>query len=126
MSVSSKRILVVDDNFDIRTMIKVILEYHDYPVTVCDKAEKTESLLRTGDFDLLIIDMLLSGINGTDICYTLKQDELLARIPVIMISAHPNALEICMKAGANKFIAKPFEMQALLSGIEELIQARPQ
>ncbi len=119
MSKVSTRILVVDDDPDIGIMIKTMLEYHGYSVMVTDKAEKTEELIRADHFDLLIMDMLLSGLNGIDICTRIKQDKELSTIPVIMISAHPNAKEICQNAGAEDFVSKPFDMQEMLDKISK-------
>jgi DNA-binding response OmpR family regulator len=123
MSKASKRILVVDDDPDIGIMIKIMLEYQGYSVVVTERAEKAEELIRADHFGLLIMDMLLSGMNGTDICTRLKQDKSLSHIPVIMISAHPNAKEICMNAGAEDFVSKPFDMQDMLAKIDRLISA---
>jgi DNA-binding response OmpR family regulator len=66
------------------------------------------------------MDMLLSGDNGTDVCKSIKQS---SPIPIMMISAHPNAKEICLAAGADEFIAKPFDMQDMLSRINHLMQS---
>ena len=115
MSANINRILVVDDDPDIGIMIKLMLEYHGYSVVVTERADKAEELINKEQFDLLIMDMLLSGKNGTDICARLKKDEVHAQLPIIMFSAHPNAKEICMGAGADDFIFKPFDMDELLS-----------
>ena len=116
-----EKILVLDDDPDIGTMIKMMLEYKGYSVTVSDRAEQANEILRTDEVDLIIMDMLLSGVNGTDLCSELKKDSSLAHTPVIMISAHPNAKEICLQAGADEFISKPFDMQDILSKIDNLI-----
>ena len=118
----SNDILVVDDDPDIGIMIKTMLEYHGYTVVVTDRPEKAEDLLRSRHFDLLIMDMLLSGMNGMDICSRVKQNEMLSYIPIIMISAHPNAKEICLAAGANDFVSKPFDMEEILSKIGKFVQ----
>jgi DNA-binding response OmpR family regulator len=118
MNAKKNRILVVDDDPDIGIMIKLMLEYHGYNVVVTERAEKAEDLISEEHFDLLIMDMLLSGKNGTDICAKLKKDEALARLPIIMFSAHPNAKEICLGAGADDFIFKPFDMDELLTKID--------
>jgi len=117
-----EKILVLDDDPDIGTMIKMMLEYKGYSVTVSDRAEQANEILKTDEVDLIIMDMLLSGVNGTDLCSELKKDSSLAHTPVIMISAHPNAKEICLQAGADEFISKPFDMQDILSKIDHLIQ----
>ena len=115
MNKTLNRILVVDDDPDIGMMLKLMLEYHGYVVTVSERGEKAEGIIHNENFDLLIMDMLMSGINGTDICSRLKKDKTTTTLPVIMISAHPNAREICLGAGADDFMAKPFDMDELLT-----------
>jgi DNA-binding response OmpR family regulator len=116
-----EKILVLDDDTDIGTMIKMMLEYKGYTVTVSERAEQAAEVLQSNGVDLIIMDMLLSGVNGTDLCVELKKNSTTSHIPVIMISAHPNAKEICLEAGADEFISKPFDMQDILSKIDRLI-----
>jgi DNA-binding response OmpR family regulator len=118
------RILVLDDDPDIGTMIKMMLEYKGYAVTVSDRAEQAEEVLRNNNIDLIIMDMLLSGVNGTDICTELKENNSTSHIPIMMISAHPNAKEICLQAGADEFISKPFDMQDILLKINNLVKSQ--
>jgi DNA-binding response OmpR family regulator len=118
----SARILVVDDDPDIGVMLKMMLEYKGYTPVVAERAEEAMDALNADNITLIIMDMLLSGVNGTDICANLKNDPQRKNIPVIMISAHPNAKEICMNAGADDFIAKPFDMRDMLSKIGGLIK----
>ena len=122
MQNTSNHILVVDDDPDIGLMIKTMLEYHGYSVVVTDRPEKAEELLASSHFDLLVMDMLLSGMNGMDICARLKKNETLSHVPVIMISAHPNAREICINAGADDFVSKPFDMEEMLAKIAQFAQ----
>jgi len=123
MRKSSNRILLVDDDPDIGEMIRIILEYDGYSVEVTERGETAESLIRKQRYDILIMDMLLSGLNGAEICARLKEDKTLSSIPILMISAHPNAKELCLNAGADDFIAKPFDMDVLLSKVSGLISA---
>ena len=122
MQNTSNHILVVDDDPDIGIMIKTMLEYHGYSVVVTDRPERAEELLASRHFDLLVMDMLLSGMNGMDICARLKKNETLSHVPVIMISAHPNAREICINAGADDFVSKPFDMEEMLAKIAQFAQ----
>lgn len=64
--------------------------------------------------------MLIGSVNGTDICKIIKNNNAIAHIPVLMISAMPHARQACIDAGANDFIAKPFEMQELLTNVHRL------
>ena len=122
MATSPHKILVLDDDPDISTMVKLMLEYKGYSVITAGRAEEMHKLLDNGGVDLIIMDMLLSGRNGIDVCAELKQAPETTAIPVLMISAHPNAQEICLEAGANDFVSKPFDMQEILSKINHLLQ----
>jgi DNA-binding response OmpR family regulator len=119
---SRKRILVIDDDPDIGAMLKMMLEFKGYKTSVTERAEKIKNLINKDHIDLIILDMLLSGVNGTDICSNLKKDSATANIPVIMISAHPNARELCEASGADSFVAKPFDMHDMLSRITALLK----
>ena len=115
------RILVVDDDPDIGIMLKMMLEYKGYAVTLLSNAGQTEQQLSNEVTDLVILDMLIAGTNGTDVCRSIRSNPLSAEVPVLMISALPDARNVCIDAGANDFISKPFEMKELLSRITHLI-----
>ena len=110
-------ILVLDDDPDICTMIKMVLDYYGYAAVDAENEEKTKSILSSNHVDLIIMDMLLSGADGTDICRRLKQDQMTSSIPILMFSAHPTARETCLSAGADDFISKPFEMNDMIARI---------
>lgn len=116
-----KNILVTDDDADIGIMLKMMLEYKGYAVTVATSAGKAEAILAAGNIDFVILDMLIAGVNGTDVCRRIKSNNSLAQLPVIMMSALPDARQVCLEAGANDFISKPFEMREILSLISGLI-----
>lgn len=103
-------ILVIDDNEDILFMIKAMLEMKGYKVTPKDSPENIELFIETIMPDLILMDMLLSGADGREVCKKLKTNAAISKIPVIMISALPDASDSCMAAGANYFLGKPFEI----------------
>lgn len=117
-------ILVLDDDPDICSMLKMVLDYHGYGAVDADGEEKATEILANNHVDLIIMDMLLSGADGTDICRRLKQDEQRSSIPILMFSAHPNAEKICLEAGADDFISKPFEMNELIDKIIFFLEQR--
>lgn len=110
-------ILILDDDPDICTMIKMVLEYHGFDAIVTDNEITAAAILASQKVDLIIMDMLLSGADGTDICRRIKGDKATSSIPVLMFSAHPTAKEICLSAGADDFIPKPFEMNDLIAKV---------
>ena len=120
---TGQRILVVDDDPDIGVMLKLMLEYKGYNAVIADRADKAEEITQTNnDIQLIIMDMLLSGVNGTDLCAQFKHDQKTKNIPILMISAHPNARDVCMDAGADDFMVKPFDMDDILSRIGGLLK----
>ncbi len=123
MTKLNKNILVVDDDMDIAGMLKMLLEYKGYDVFVVYRAEKVIEALGQNTIELILLDMLIAGSNGTDVCRELKANDTYKHIPVIMISALPNAKPDCLDAGADAFVPKPFEMETILSKVHELINA---
>jgi len=124
MNVSAKRILVVDDDPDILDALQLTLEDAGYVVTTSEKGEYAENLLDTTNGalpDLIILDVLLSGKDGRTICQKLKGQADTRHIPIIMVSAYPNAKQSVAKVGADDFLAKPFEIDALLETIAKYI-----
>ena len=118
-------VLVLDDDPDIGTMIRAMLKLRGYDVVVTESAQEMFNSLSQGPVHLILSDMLLSGDDGTDICSRLKADPATSDIPVIMFSAHPNARELCIKAGADAFIGKPFDIQELYATVDELALKLP-
>ena len=119
---STHSILVVDDDPDISMMLKLMLEYKGYSVTVLSKVEETVKTLEGNNYSMAIIDMLLSGVSGIDICSRIRNNQSTAQCPVLMISAHPNAKEICLQAGADDFISKPFEMNDMIGKVDFFLE----
>ncbi|HSN61466.1 MAG TPA: response regulator, partial [Ferruginibacter sp.] len=108
---------------DMGAMIKLMLSFKGYAVTLIEDAEEVEVAVLNQSFDLIFLDMLLSGKNGVDICRGLKNDTAVQHIPIIMMSAHTDAKNICMEAGANDFIAKPFEMHDIFLKITDILKS---
>lgn len=114
-------ILIVDDDTDIGAMLKMMMEYKGYSVMLLNKADKTIETLHNNSIKLVILDMLIAGINGTDVCQKIRNDKHISHIPILMISALPDARQVCIDAGATDFISKPFEMEEVLSKVAALI-----
>ena len=115
------RILIIEDDPDISFMIKLMLEKKGFAAVIAAKEDEVAESIRDNVFDLVILDMLLSGVDGTEICKRLKLNNETSHIPIVMVSAHPNAKESSLAAGANDFISKPFDMRDMLSRVSRLI-----
>ena len=115
------KILVVDDDSGIGEMLKTVLEFYGYEVDVTEKPLKAEELIQEKNIDIVLLDMLISGVDGTDVCAGIRQNPEISETPVLMMSALHDAGPKCKKAGANDFIAKPFEVEDLTERIEKIL-----
>lgn len=116
-----KKILIVDDDPVLGMMIKEMLEWKDFWVKLMRAPQQTIEIAHSEKIDLIILDKLISGVNGTEVCKDIREEEQLAGIPVLMITAMHAARENCIAAGASDFIAKPFEMGEFLKKVNELL-----
>ena len=123
MNTHKKYILVVDDDPDILDAIRDTLEDAGYEVKTTEKGEDAENLNNiSGELPaLIILDVLLSGMDGRVICKKLKKQKKTKHIPIIIISAHPSAGLSSTEAGADEFIAKPFDVDFLLEKIAQYL-----
>lgn len=119
--IKMNKILLVEDDQFFGPILKDQLEMHDYEVDLLRIPSNTVESLLEDNFDLVIMDKLLNGIDGTRICTEIRNTPQIADIPVLMMSGLDGAKEICMEAGANNFIAKPFEVTSFLESIEATI-----
>jgi DNA-binding response OmpR family regulator len=110
-------ILVIDDNEDILFMIKAMLEMKGYSITAKESADDAEHFIEVTKPDLVLMDMLLSGSDGREVCKKIKMNKAISHVPVMMISALPDASISCIEAGADYFLGKPFEMNDLFQTV---------
>ena len=116
-----KRILIADDDPGLRDLFQIILEKAGYDIEIKEDANEIfENKFNIPD--VFLVDKLLSGVDGLDICRYLKSNDKTNRIPVIMVSAIPDIGIAATNAGADDFIEKPFEITQLLKVIERNIR----
>jgi DNA-binding response OmpR family regulator len=121
MTPTPKKIMIADDDPGIVDAIEMLLEFEGYKVTsTVDGATVLD--MKEDLPDLLLLDIWMSGEDGRDICKKLKQIASTKNIPVIMISASRDIKESAMAAGADDFLAKPFEMNDLLQKIRNFTE----
>lgn len=112
------KILLVEDDYHLGLILNDQLEMNGYKVNLLRFPNKTVENLLEADYDLVIMDKLLSGTDGTTICSEIRETQEVAKIPILMMSGYDGAKEICIAAGATNFIAKPFEVDSFLKSIE--------
>ena len=119
------KILIVEDDIDILESLEALLSAEGYNTLSTLKGEETYKLIKSHKPDLLIVDLLLSGRDGAQITSDLRNNPSTKNLPIIIISAHPTAKEKAVNAGANDFIAKPFDTDQFLEVIERNLKNHP-
>src|SRR4051812_42312079 len=118
-----KRILVIDDDPMIRTLVKSILEPEGFNVSLAEDGLQGVELLdkepRPIGFDLIILDVVMPGMNGLDVLTRLKIHSHTQALPVLMLTGESKAEDIMngYNVGADYYITKPFTRQQLLYGL---------
>ena len=115
-----KRIMLADDDPGILDAVSILLEFEGYNVT-CTPNGASLLTMQTDLPDLILLDIWMSGVDGRDICRQLKQNTLTSNLPIVMVSASKDIERSALDAGADGFLAKPFEMDDLLQKIEQYI-----
>ena len=116
-------ILVVEDEHHLAVGIKFNLEAENYDVTVADDGRLALKIISEAPdrLDLLILDVMLPGMNGYDLCETLRKDGF--TLPILILSARTLSEDKArgFDAGANQYLVKPFELDELLSRVKNLM-----
>jgi DNA-binding response OmpR family regulator len=117
----SRRILVVDDEREVVSLIEKYLLREGYAVRTAVNAEKALQLMRQEKYDLIILDVILPGANGLDICRQLRRDSM---VPILLISAKADDADkvLGLGLGADDYITKPFSLNELVARVKAHIR----
>jgi DNA-binding response OmpR family regulator len=118
-----RRVAVVDDDRDIRDGLKMALTDEGYDVTVVPNGLRLLSALQVDRPDLIVLDVMMSWIDGFELCRAMKRNPDYSQIPVLFVSAKssPNDIEHGLSCGAVDYVTKPFDLSILLEKIERII-----
>ena len=121
---ANERIIVVDDEEDILELIEYNLSKERLQVECVTTGEATLESVRTKQPDLVILDLMLPGIDGLEVCKTLKSDPLTSHIPIIMLTAKGEDADIVtgLELGADDYITKPFSPRVLTARIKAVLR----
>jgi len=114
------KIMIADDDAGIVDAVEMMLDYKGFSVTTA--TENVLNRIIEEHPDVLLLDIWMSGEDGIEVCKALKNNDSTKTIPVIMISASKDIEQSVVKAGADDFLAKPFEMNDLLQKIENFLE----
>ncbi len=122
--------LLVDDDARLGAMVAEYLGKHDIDVTVAGDGERGLAALRKGRFDVVLLDVMLPGADGLEICRRIRAAPDLAPVPILMLTAKGEEVDkiVGLEVGADDYLAKPFNPRELLARIRAVLRragARP-
>lgn len=116
-----KKILIIEDESNISDFIKMELEYEGYEAEINEDGKEGLIKALREDYDLIVLDLMLPGISGLEVCRRLKKEK---DIPVIMLSAKDSVMDKVagLQIGADDYIAKPFAIEELIARIQVIFR----
>jgi len=119
-----KKILIVDDEEELVSAIKIRLELAGYEIQTANDGQQALDAVKFQRPDLIILDLMLPKIDGFKVCRMLKFDEKYKAIPIMMLTARAQESDekLGKDVGADAYVMKPFEHVQVLSKIEELLK----
>lgn len=118
------KIYVVDDEKDIREILKVNLQKNGYEVSTFASAEEVLKQLAIAKPDLLMLDIMMSGMDGLDLCKQIRASNNLKDIPILFLSAKSAELDkvLGLELGADDYITKPFSIHELIARVKAILR----
>lgn len=114
----NKRILIVEDDENVRDTMELLLSQAGFSVFTCSTGKDIFNTLTTTAPDVILLDVLLGDLDGRDICKAIKNHPETAHIPVIIVSSVLNIFNIILDEKANDVISKPFTEDILLTRVK--------
>lgn len=119
-----KKILIVDDQSEVRELVEVTLRIGDYQILQAASGEQALETARSEKPDLILLDVMMPGeIDGIDVCRQLKGDPETAGMAIVMLTAKSQDADVAAgrEAGADDYFSKPFSPLELMQKVEEIL-----
>lgn len=120
------RILVIDDEKDILDLVEYNLKQNGYKVSCVATGEEALEAARSFNPDLILLDLMLPGVDGFDVCKELKSQSDTAEIPVVMLTAKSEDIDVVtgLELGADDYITKPFSPRVLVARVRSILRKK--
>jgi len=119
--VMSKKLLICDDDRDIVEMLEIVLDESGYEIITETDSKRVLELISNIRPQLVLMDLWMPVISGDEILKRMRKDKNISSIPVVIMSAAQDGKAVALKAGANGYIPKPFDIDRLLQRVNEFI-----
>ncbi|WP_315118067.1 response regulator transcription factor [uncultured Clostridium sp.] len=121
---SDEKILIVDDEENIRELLKFNLENLGYNVICSDNGKDAYNVAKAEKPNLILLDVMLPGMDGYDVCKSIRMNNTISTTPIIMITAKGEELDkvLGLELGADDYITKPFSIRELLARVKALLR----
>ena len=121
---TSKNILIIEDEKDIAELLRVSLSKEGYRVSTAVSGENGIELARSQNPDLILLDLMLPGADGLEVCRILKSEEKTVNIPIIMLTAKSEDIDIVtgLVVGADDYVTKPFSPKVLVARVRNVLR----
>ena len=116
-----KKVLIIDDDADIVELQKLYFEKEGYEVATCMQGDKAVATFSVTKPDIIILDLMLPGMDGNDICREIRK---VSDVPIIMLTARTDTLDrvVGLELGADDYVPKPFEPKELLARVKAVLR----
>lgn len=117
----SERIVLIEDDARLAEMVQDYLGQSEFDVTIAETGAKGLSLVKSGKFDAVLLDLMLPDIDGLEICRTIRTS---SRIPILMLTAKGEPMDriVGLELGADDYLPKPFEPRELLARLRAILR----
>ncbi|MFA6084469.1 two-component system response regulator [Mucilaginibacter sp.] len=117
----TKRLLILDDDKDILDVMKEIFIDEGYEVKTIENGDNILSDVISYRPDIILLDYILHGINGGELCHQIKTNEATCTIPIIIVTAYSKVINSLGHYGCDSFVSKPFDITELVQQVNELL-----
>jgi DNA-binding response OmpR family regulator len=119
----AKRVLIADDEPNIVASLEFLMEQAGYEVKVAANGQEALELAASFRPDLVLLDVMMPGRNGYEVCQSLKSDPATRAVKVIMLSAKGRDIEVAkgLELGADAYVTKPFSTRDLVAQIRDML-----
>jgi len=121
---NGRRILIIDDDASLAEMLQLVLRQEGFETTWCASGDKALEVFRSAQFDLVLLDLMLPGLDGVAVCRRIRAD---SGVPIVMLTAKSDTGDVVdgLEAGADDYIPKPFKPRELVARVWTRLRRPP-